>query len=110
MKDTMILKDGTVIELEAGSGLSNMVVVSESRRSMADIWEKLTQENLSKVQIKNSYGLVEGNYENLLLVSETSVANEDGTVSTSYNFREKTEIEKKMDELSNEIILLEDEE
>lgn len=49
MKDTMILHDGTVIELETGASLRDIRVVAPDRVAMAATWAKLTPENLSVV-------------------------------------------------------------
>ena len=99
MKDTMTLKDGTIIELEAGASLGNIMVNAEDRAAMVEIWGKLTAENLKEVIIKNGDGVVVGTYEDLILVSETSKIEVDGTVKTSYHLREKTEQEKEMEAL-----------
>lgn len=94
MKDTLILKDGTVIELEAGASLGAMQVLSADKASMVSTWDKLTMNNLEVVQVKNGDGMVVGNYPGLLLVSETSVVGPDGSILTTYNLRQKTELEK----------------
>lgn len=93
MKDKLILKDGTEIELEAGASLSDMKVISSDKASMASTWDKLTTDNLKSVQVKNGDGLVVGNYENLVLDSETSKVQEDGSILTSFHIRQKTETE-----------------
>lgn len=100
MKDTLILKDGTVIELEAGASLGALQVLSVDKASMVSTWDKLTRDNLSSVQIKNEEGAVIGNDTDLLLVSETSVVQEDGSVITTYNLRQKTEMEKILERLA----------
>lgn len=94
MKDTMILNDGTVIELETGASLRDIRVVAPDRAAMAAIWAKLTPENLAVVQVKNGAGLVAGNYTDLVLDAETSTAAADGTVLTSYHLRPKTDLER----------------
>lgn len=99
MKDTMILKDGTVIDLEAGASLSAMQVLAADRAAMAVTWGKLTPENLAEVQIKNGDGLTGGTYTGLVLVSETSTVALNGSVLTSYSLREKTAEEKRLDAL-----------
>ncbi len=99
MKDTMILKDGTTIELEAGASLGNIMVNAEDRAAMVETWEKLTAENLKEVTIKNGAGVVAGTYVDLVLVSETSKIEADGIVKTSYHLREKTDQEKEMEAL-----------
>ncbi len=99
MKDQMILADGTAIELEAGSSLSSMQVLSESKAEMNSIWEKLTEQNLKSVTIQNGDGVIIGEYTELLLLSETSVTEEDGRVRTSFALRAKTATEKRLDAL-----------
>lgn len=97
MKDTMILKDGTTVELEAGASLAAIQVAAADRTAMMQVWQKLTEENLAEVQIKNGSGLTVGTYTNLMLVSETSTVDADGAVTTTYNLREKSAIEKRLD-------------
>lgn len=99
MKDTMILKNGTIIELEAGASLRAMQVAAADRAAMVATWEALTPDNLASVQIKTGDGIVAGNYTDLILVSETSVVATDGTVLTTYSLREKTPEEKRLDAL-----------
>lgn len=94
MKDTMILKDNTVIELEAGASLGALQVVAPDRAAMVATWAKLTPDNLAAVQIKNGDGLVVGNYTDLVLDSETSMVTSDGGVLTSYHLRPKTDVER----------------
>lgn len=97
MKDTMILKDGTTVELEAGASLAAIQVAAADRTAMLQVWQKLTEENLAEVQIKNGSGLTVGTYTNLMLVSETSTVDADGAVTTTYNLREKSAVEKRLD-------------
>lgn len=89
MKDTMILKNGTIIELEAGASLGALQVAAADRMAMVATWETLTPDNLATVQIKNGDGTVVGNYTDLMLVTETSVIATDGVVFTTYSLREK---------------------
>ena len=96
MKDKMILKDNTTIELEAGSSLANIQVAAADRADMVEIWGKLTEDNLSSVQIQTGAGLTVGTYTDLVLVSETSTVSPDGSVLTSYRLREKTDEEKRL--------------
>lgn len=99
MKDTLILKDGTIIELETGASLGSLQVKSTDRTAMLQTWEKLTEDNLSQVQIVNASGLTVGRYENMMLVSESSVVDAAGTVITTYSLREKTDVEKRLDKV-----------
>lgn len=99
MKDRLILKNGTIIELEAGASLGALQVAAADRAAMVATWEVLTPDNLTTVQIKNGDGTVVGNYTDLVLVSETSVIAADGAVLTTYSLREKTAEEKRLDAL-----------
>lgn len=98
-KDKMILKDNTTIEIEAGASLSNVQVAAADRAGMVATWEKMTDDNLSSVQIQTGDGLTIGTYTDLVLVSETSIVSADGSVLTSYHLREKTDEEKRLDAL-----------
>ena len=93
MKDTLILKDGSVIELESGASLSALRVVSTDKTAMVTTWDKFIADNLAQVQVRNGDGLTVGNYTDLVLVSETSVIQTDGTILTTYNLREKSAVE-----------------
>lgn len=94
MKDTLILKDQTVLELEAGASLTNITILSANKAEMVEKWDKMTKDNLSAVQVKNADGAVIGNYMDLILVSETSTILADGTISTALHLREKTDMER----------------
>lgn len=102
-KDKIVLKDKTEIELEAGASLSGLKVISASKADMIDVWNKMTVDNLSSVQILNGSGLICGTYEDLALVSETSAEQADGTILTSFCLREKTDIEKRVDVLDGAV-------
>jgi hypothetical protein len=103
MKDTLVLANGVIIELETGASLSSLEVMSESKEKMLEKWDMLTDENLKTVQVKNGDGLVVANYSNLTLVSETSVIQNDGTVLTKFCLREKTQAEIDLEELKEDM-------
>lgn len=52
MKDTLILKDQTVLELETGASLTNITILSANKAEMVEKWDKMTKDNLSAVQVK----------------------------------------------------------
>ena len=93
MKDKLIFNDQTEIELEPGAGLHDLKVLSASKQDMLAAWERFTEANLKSVQIKNSDGTIIGNYEDLVLENETSKVLPDGTISTSFHLREKSDLE-----------------
>mgnify|MGYP000001804682 CR=1 FL=1 len=96
-KRKLLLKDGTAIILEAGSCWADGGAYEGREALMAD-WEKMTKENLSRVQIKNG-DTVTGTYEHLILGDPVLVVRgkEDGTLLASWGIRERTELEKLAD-------------
>lgn len=108
MKDTLILANELIIELETGASISDLGVSFESKESMLETWNMLSDENLKYIQVKNSDGLVVAIYNNLSLVSETSVVQEDGTVITKFKLREKTQEELDLEELQNDMQAIND--
>lgn len=93
MKDILTLADGTTLELESGSSLSSLKVVSADKETMMENWNALTEDNLKEVQIHSEDGTLVAEYTDLLLVSENSIEQEDGTILTVFNIRQKTETE-----------------
>ena len=93
MNTILVLKDGTEITLGDNSSRTHLLVASESRTAMVAVWEKLTRDNLQSLQLKVE-GQVTGEYGDMLLVSETSTVDVDGSVQTEFVIREKTDIEK----------------
>lgn len=97
--DKMILKDSTEIKLQAGASLSAVTVKLDSKDAMLQVWKAMTAENLTEVKFQNDAGATIGEYTDLVLVSETSRETSDGTVQTTFSFREKTDTEKRLDAL-----------
>lgn len=99
-KDKIILSNNYEIEIESGASLSDVRIISDTKYDMLSTWDMLTPENLASVRVVNGDGMTVGNYIDLVLVSETSVE-KDGKIETSFNLREKTETEKRLDALEN---------
>lgn len=99
-KDKIILSNGTEIRIESGASLSDVRIISGTKYDMLTTWDMMTPENLSSVRVVNGDGLTVGNYSDLVLVSETS-SEKDGKIETSFNLREKTEMEKRLDWIEN---------
>lgn len=99
-KDKIILSNNYEIEIESGASLSDIRVISDTKYDMLTAWDMMTAENLSSVHVVNGDGLTVGTYSDLILVSETSTE-KDGKIETSFNLREKTETEKRLDALEN---------
>lgn len=93
MKEKLILSNNEEINIEIGSSLSDMKVLSETKYDMVSAWESLTEENLKHIEIQNEDGIAIGNYDDILFDSEMSKIQSDGKILTSFHLREKTEIE-----------------
>ncbi len=93
MKDKIILNNQLQINIESGSSLSDIKILSETKYDMLSTWDILSEENLKHIKIQNEDGTVIGTYDNILLDSETSTILLDGKILTSFHLREKTEVE-----------------
>lgn len=99
MKDKLILKDGSIIELEAGASLAALTAICADKAAMIASWDKLTKDNLSAASVQNGDGLTIGNYTDLVRMEPNLTATElaDGTIKVVFGLREKTTIEKDID-------------
>lgn len=100
-KEILVLKDKSEIILETGASLDNIEATFDSKGKMLAAWDRMTEDNLSEVQIINGSGVTVGRYSDLVLVSETSTVDEEGGVHTSFRLREKSELEKRMDKIED---------
>ncbi|MDR1718199.1 MAG: hypothetical protein LBS20_20390 [Prevotella sp.] len=99
-KDKMILNDGTIIELETGASLTGITTIFPDWTAAASIMPKLTEENLSKVEVQNGEGLNRGNYTDLVMQPGSWEVKSDGLYMT-ISLREKTDIEKRLDKVES---------
>lgn len=105
MKDKLILKDGTVIELEAAANLTGITTIFIDWTAAAATLPLLTDDNLSSVQVQTGDGLSVGNYSDLVLQPGGWDTKADG-VHITISLREKTDIEKRMDSAEDAIDIL----
>jgi|GEM_PF-684510 len=101
MKEKMVLNDGTIIELEVAASLTGLTTVFTDWRAAATVMPKLTEENLSKVEVQNGEGLNRGNYTDLVLQPGSWEEKADGLYIT-ISLREKTDLEKRMDNMESD--------
>ncbi|WP_143318933.1 hypothetical protein [Clostridium sp. HBUAS56010] len=94
-KEKMILNDGTTVELETSASLTGLTTIFPDWTGAA-VLQKLTKENLASVRLENGEGLTVGNYTDLVLQPGSWQVKEDG-VHITVSLREKTEIEKRLD-------------
>lgn len=100
-KDKLILKDNTIIVLEVGASLSALTTILPDKAAAVAMWDKLTPVNLAAVSVQNGDGSTGSNYTDLILLEPHMAATElpDGTIKATFGLREKTEIEKRLDNL-----------
>lgn len=76
----LILKDGTGIELEEAGYTQHYVVACEDVRSFQEIWDNLTEENLSEIRLVEDGNIVHTIIGSSLEGTQT-VTNSDGTIT-----------------------------
>lgn len=99
---TMILNDETIMDLKDGTCLSYLIALVDNYAGLADLENALMKKgNLDKVRFTNEEGDVYKEYENMILDLPLfhCVDTADGKVEAAFSIREKTEIEKRLDEL-----------
>lgn len=94
--------NGTEFNIKDGARLDNVVLLLPDFASLEEVANILTTRgNLDTVQFLTNDN-ISGEYSGLVLITPLfqSVELVDGTVEASIFFREKTELEKKLEELS----------
>ena len=103
LKDTLPLKDESVLELEAGASLSDIRVKVADAGGMAAVFEQLTDDKLSRITVKNGKGAVVAVYENCTLISMNASSAKDGLIMCSISIREKSDTEMRLEQLEKEV-------
>lgn len=95
-RNVLVLKDATEITIVNDDGIHNIQIIVDNLSELGTLWDKLTPDNLSTVAIKDSDGVVVGNYNNMVLCSPAFRSvdkTEDGKISATFGIRGKTELE-----------------
>ena len=82
----MILKDGTSIELESMTGKSHAVVLCNTGEDFEEIWETMTPENLSEVEITEDGERTARIAELVLAGTQTRTNPDDNTITGHFYF------------------------
>jgi hypothetical protein len=83
------LKDKTEIVIEGGMTANNFTVIVVGYTAMKDLYDSLTEENLSRIEVLNDGGLVCAVLENKRLANERSFE----VVDKTENLRVKVTLE-----------------
>ena len=97
--DKLRFMDGTTIDIEDGASLSNVTHIANNEADAIFVCEKVTPENVSTLQFLHG-DAVTGDYQGVMIAEPTTRENGDGeTVIVRMHFREKTELELRVDAL-----------
>ena len=97
--DKLRFMDGTTIDIEDGASLSNVTHIAANEADAIFVCEKITPENVASLQFLHD-DAVTGDYQGVMIAEPTTRENGDGeTVIVRMHFREKTDVELRLDAL-----------
>lgn len=97
--DKLRFMDGTTIDIEDGASLSNVTHIATNEANAMFVCGKVTPENVASLQFLHGEA-VTGDYQNVIIAAPTTRENGDGeTVIVRMHFREKTDLEMRVDAL-----------
>lgn len=97
--DKLKFLDGTIIDIEDGATLSEVTHIASNEANALFVCGKVTAENVSTLQFLHG-GAVTGDYQNVIIAAPTTREDGEGeTVIVRMHFREKTDLEIRVDAL-----------
>lgn len=97
--DKLKFVDGTVVEIEEGATLSDVTHIATNEANALFVCGKVTAENVASLQFLHG-DAVTGDYQNVVIAAPTTREDgEEGAVIVRMHFREKTELELRVDAL-----------
>ena len=97
--DKLKFFDGTVIDIEDGATLSEVTHIASNEANALFVCGKVTAENVSTLQFLHGEA-VTGDYHNVVIAAPTTREDGEGeTVIVRMHFREKTDVELRLDAL-----------
>ena len=97
--DKIKFLDGTVIDIEDGATLAEVTHIATNEANAMYVCGKVTAENVKSLQFLHE-DAVTGDYQNVIIAAPTTRENGEGeTVIVSMHFREKTDLEIRVDAL-----------
>ena len=97
--DKLRLMDGTEIDIEDGAALSDVTHIASNEANALYVCGKVTAENVASLQFLHG-DAVTGDYQNVVIAAPTTREDGEGeTVIVRMHFREKTELELRVDAL-----------
>lgn len=97
--DKLRFMDGTEITIEDGATLSEVTHIASNEANALFVCGKVTAENVASLQFLHG-DAVTGDYQNVVIAAPTTREDgENGTVVVRMHFREKTDLEIRVDAL-----------
>lgn len=97
--DKLKFVDGTIIDIEDGATLSEVTHIASNEANAMYVCGKVTPENVEHLEFFHGE-LLTGQYDNIIIAAPTTREDgEGGTVIVRMHFREKNELELRVDAL-----------
>ncbi len=97
--DKLKFVDGTIIDIEDGASLSDVTHIASNEANALYVCGKVTAENVASLQFLHGEA-VTGDYQNVIIAAPTTREDsENGAVIVRMHFREKTDVELRLDAL-----------
>lgn len=97
--DRLKLYDGTIINIENGASLGAVTHIARNEADALFVCGKVTTENVEHLEFFHD-DMLTGQYDNVIIAAPTTREDGEGeTVMVRMHFREKTELELRVDAL-----------
>lgn len=97
--DKLKFMDGTIIDIEDGASLAEVTHIATNEANALIVCGKVTAENVASLQFLHGEA-VTGDYQNVIIAAPTTREDGEGeTVVVRMHFREKTDLEIRVDAL-----------
>ena len=97
--DKIKLVDGTIIDIEDGASLADITHIATNEANAMFVCGKVTADNVSHLEFLHD-DAVTGQYDGIAISSPTTREDgENGAVIVRMHFREKTDVELRLDAL-----------
>lgn len=97
--DKLKFTDGTIIDIEDGATLSEVTHIASNEANALFVCGKVTAENVASLQFLHG-DAVTGDYQNVIIAAPATRENGEGeSVIVRMHFREKTDLEIRVDAL-----------
>lgn len=97
--DKIKLVDGTIIDIEDGASLAEVTHIAANEAGAMFVCSKITPENVEHLDFLHG-DAVTGSYDHVIIAAPTTREDgENGAIIVRMHFREKTDLEKRVDAL-----------